>query len=1190
MRVLVQHRSTYRYPQPAALGPHLFRLRPCNHTQARIESYRLAIAGPHRLYWQQDPHGNHVARATFPVEHPTDALDVLVEVALELAPINPFDFLVDPRCKTLPFTYPDGLAAELRPFLDLDDPAYARGARGQAFLAALPTTGDVVDAIVACNAQVAAAVRYVIREEAGVWTPEETLAHGRGSCRDSAVLLVAALRARGLAARFVSGYLIQLADEGMIPDQPRGLDRDVVDLHAWAEVYLPGAGWIGLDATSGLLCGEGHVPLCAVASPAHAAPLDGTSDTPADQVSFATSITRLGHEPRPTAPYPDEVWTALLAAADRADAALIAAGLDVTVGGEPTFTSREHPTAAEWNGAALGPSKWRQGRQLAQHLLERLIPGGAMLVRMGKHYPGESLPRWAIELIGRRDGVEVWPRRELSPGVDVDSARRLIAAIAIELGLDVDGLAGAPPYPAYEDPWRLLQDEAALPVGVDPRTAGLGDPLQRQRLARLLDRGAGEPVGWVLPLGRRGDLEDAKANAIPIATVGWRSDRWSVRREHLFLVPGDSPIGLRLPLDSLGQGAPPPAPREEPTELDPRQLTDEDGEEPRPDADPSAPREALSPEQREAARKAALVDVDPLVRSAALRRNAYRQLRHDASDPARARWNAEHPPILAAPPVTRDDVATATAGVARKLGLRTALTIEPRDGELRVFLPPVTSFADWLALIAAIDRARVAAGLDCLLEGYPPPSDPNRHHFAVTPDPGVLEVNVPPTSSGRAHAELLEVVFDAALRAGLTAEKYLLDGRPAGSGGGHHITVGAPTPLASPFLRRPALLASLITFAQHHPALSYLFAGLFVGPTSQAPRVDEARQDTLPELELALDRAHAAEAGAPTPPWLCDALFRHLLTDLTGSTHRTEISIDKLWDPQTPYGRQGLVELRCFEMPPHPRLATAQVILVRALCAAFAQRPYRAPLIRWGAQLHDRFLLPTFLTRDLLDILAYLADAGLALAPAAYLPFVDLRCPRIGTIGADGLELEVFNALEPWNVLGEELTAGGTARFVDSSLERIELRATGLTVERHVVIVNGVEIPMRPGHGPGVTVAGVRFRAWSPPHTLQPHLGVHHPLRIEVVDGWARRSLAAGTYHVWHPEGRAFDTPPLTRFEASARRAQRFTLDGGTPAPIPIRAVPRSADLAVTVDLRRLDLDHALPRADDWPGPFGEPP
>ena len=1143
MRLLVQHRSHYVYPRPAALGPHTVRLRPANHTRARIESYRLAVTGEHRLHWQQDPHGNHLARITFQLGERVDELELLVELALDIKPVNPFDFLVDPRCRELPFAYPDGLAAELAPFRTLDDPALALGPRARAFLDELPRSGDVVDVVVAANHAVAGRVAYVIREEPGVWTPEETLDHGRGSCRDSAVLLVAALRSRGLAARFVSGYLIQLADEGMIPDEPRGVSRDVVDLHAWAEVFLPGAGWVGLDATSGLLTGEGHVPLCATAAPALAAPVDGTSDVRAERVEFGTTILRLGHEPRPTAPYTDEVWTALLDAADRADLTLDGAGLTLTSGGEPTFTSREEPAAPEWNSLALGPGKTRQGHALALALRDRLAPGAAVLERMGKRYPGEPLPRWSLDLVGRRDGVAVWPRRSLGGAATADSARRLAAAIARELGLaDAPALAAA-----YEDPLAVIVDEAALPVDLDPRAAGLDAPDERRRLARVLDRGLATPAAWVLPLARAAD------------GASWMTEVWRVRREQLFLLPGDSPAGLRLPLASLGPGLPPPPPLDPTLDgelpVDPRTLAAEPGDDLAAAADPEPP-----------------PDADPAERARWVLRRTRRQLRLDASDPSWARARREAPQALhQAPPPSPAPLAS---------GIRTALLVEPRAGALRVFLPPVASFADWLAVVAAVDRARAATGLDCRLEGYPPPPSPAQLRFAVTPDPGVLEVNLPPAARGRDHAALLEATFDAALASGLQSEKYLLDGRLAGSGGGHHITLGGPTPLTSPFLTRPALLASLITFAQHHPCLSYLFTGLFVGPTSQAPRVDEARLDTLYELELALDRAHAHR---PTPPWLVDALFRHLLCDVTGSTHRAELSIDKLHDAQTPYGRQGLVELRAFEMPPHPRLATAQVVLARALVAAFAGGPYRGPLVRWGQGLHDRFLLPWFLERDLDDVLGFLAERGLPLPADAYRPFVELRCPLVGTVVADEVRLELRNAIEPWHVLGEEVGGSGTTRYVDSSLERLEVRATGLVPERHRVLVNGVVVPMHPTRAADTAVAGVRFRAWCPPHALHPHLGVHHPLRFEVVDTWAARSLGAGTYHVWHPEGRAFLTPPLTRFEASARRSQRFTHDGATPYPVRPRTLPPHPEQPLTLDLRRLDLDRALPRAEDWP-------
>lgn len=1135
MRLLVQHRSRYRYPTPAALGPHVVRLRPCDHGRALIETYQLTVSGEHQLHWQRDPHGNHLARLSFKVGQRVPELDIAVELAFDLRAVNPFDFLVDPRCKQLPFAYPDGLAAEVAPFVDRADPAYQLGPLATEFLASLPDGGDTVEAVVEINRRIAERVRYVVREEPGVWTPEETLTQGRGSCRDSAVLLCAALRSRGLAARFVSGYLVQVTDEGMLPGEPRGLDRDVVDLHAWAEVFLPGAGWIGLDATSGLLAGEGHLALCAVASPALAAPIEGTSDVAAAEVSFTTAVTRLGHQPRPTAPYPDEVWDALLDAADRADDALLAAGLEVTSGGEPTFTSREQPTLPEWNGAALGAGKWRQGLRLVDELVARLTPGAAVMHRLGKQYPDEPLPRWSLDVCARRDGAAIWPARGLPVDASSAGAGRLAAAIAAELGLPADAM------PAYEDPWPLLAGEAALPVDgpvpnaleagadLDPHTGVLAEAQARRRLARVLDRGADQPAAWVMPLAR--------------ADERWETERWTLRRDHLFLIPGDAPAGLRLPLGSLGPGRPVPAPVAD-LGVDPR---------------------ALPPE--------ALPDPDDHSPGAAARR-ARQQLRADGSDPSRARLGEVAPPPAAA-------VAA---------GIRTALVVEPRDGQVWIFLPPVASFADWLALVAAIDRARAATGLDARLDGYPPPRDPALVRYAVTPDPGVLEVNLPPVDRARAHAALLATAFEAALASGLTAEKYLLDGRLTGAGGGHHITIGGPTPERSPWFARPDLLASLITCCQHHPSLSYLFTGLFVGPTSQAPRPDETRGDVHADLELALGRA-ARRTGEGTPPWLLDALFRHYLCDVSGSTHRAELSIDKLCDPGTAFGRQGLVELRAFEMPPHPRLAAAQVVLVRGLLAAFARAPYRGALVRWGAALHDRFLLPYFLAADLDDVLGALADRGVDLPRAAYTPFVELRCPVAGRFSAGEVTVELRNALEPWPVLGQEVTAGGTSRYVDSSLERIEIRTTGLVPERHAVTVNGLELPLGATATPGVHVAGVRFRAWCPPHGRHPHLGIHHPLAIAVVERVGPRgprALGAGTYHVWHPEGRAFDTPPLTRFEATARRTRRFTLDGLPTTPAALAPAPPDRDHAWTVDLCRADGDRALDHAGDWAGPFGE--
>jgi uncharacterized protein (DUF2126 family)/transglutaminase-like putative cysteine protease len=1087
VRVLVQHRSRYVYPRPALLGPQLVRLRPADHARARIDSYRLDVKPEHRLHWQRDPHGNRVARVTFKAGQHVEELDIVVELAVDINPINPFDFFVDVRAKQVPFAYPDDLAVELGVFLDRNDPAYRMGPFANELLAQVPASGDTVGLLVEVNRLVRERVAYVIRDEAGVWTPEETLEHGRGSCRDSAVLLVALLRARGIAARFASGYLIQLTDEGMIPNEPRGVTRDVVDLHAWAEAFLPGAGWVGLDGTSGLLTGEGHIPLACTATPAHAAPLDGTSNVGAAAVEFATTIARLGHEVRPTAPFTDEVWSELLAAGDRADAALAAAGLEVTVGGEPTFTSRDNVAAAEWQGGALGPDKWRRGRQLADELLDRLAPGGLVLHRQGKAYPGESLPRWALDVIARRDGVPMWPERELRHEATIDDAQRFGTQLARALGLG-DAL-----HPAFEDPWEVVRGEAQLPPDVDPRKAGLDDPEERRRLAAIMGRGVGSVVGYVLPLARG-------------AADAWLTERWSFRRGELFLLPGDSPVGLRLPLGSLAAMPAPPL-WDEPEVPDPRRDAPEDGQE----------------AQRTRAPKRVVRPGEP------------------------------------------------------GIGIRTALAIEPRDGELWLFLPPVTRFEDFCALIDAIDRARAATGVAVNLEGYGPPPSPNLRRFGVTPDPGVLEVNLPPAHTAREAADLHATVFEAALASGLTAERYMLDGRMAGSGGGNHITIGGPTPLVSPWLVRPDTLASLITFAQHHPALSYMFTGLFVGPTSQAPRVDEARHDALYELEIALPQLHAKP-----PVWQIDALLRHLLVDVAGSTHRAEISIDKLFDPQTPHGRQGLVELRAFEMPPHPRMAAAQVVLARALLASLSRAPYRHALVRWGAELHDRFLLPYYLWRDFEDVLAHLAAHDVALPAEAYRPFVELRCPKIGELELGQARVEVRNAIEPWHVLGEETTQTGTARYVDSSMERLEIRAHGVDEERYVITVNGIALPMRRAAGRDLRVGGVRFRAWCPPHALHPHLGIHHPVRIEVVDTWAKRGVIGGAYHVGHPEGRAFDSPPLTRVEASARRAQRWTIEGPTPWPVRARQAEPHPEQPYTLDLRRFDAGKPMPRAEEW--------
>jgi len=1105
MRVRIRHETRYRYDTPVLLGPQVVRLRPAEHTRARVLSYALTFAPEGEVRWHQDPWGNRVARLTLPAGESVKTLDVAVDLALEIQPVNPFDFFVDDRCRDLPFAYPDGLGRELAPFLQ---GAHAQpGPRLAEFLVDLPARGYVTDHLVAMNAKVARFVRYVIRSEAGIQTSEETLALGSGSCRDSAVLLCDALRAQGLATRFVSGYLVQLADEGNIPDVAKGVARDVVDLHAWCEVFVPGAGWIGLDGTSGLLAGEGHIPLACTVGPELAAPIEGTASGAQSGFDVVMEVERLGHEPSPRTPYTDEQWAAMRAAGASVDAALRAQGLRLTMGGEPTWASREHAREPEWNEGALGATKWTQGLRLARELEKRLGTGTLLMERMGKLYPGESLPRWVLHLLWRADGQPIWRERALQDlgerdatdggasatatphGATLDDARAFIAELAAQLSVDASAT-----HAGYEDPWIALTREENLPADLDPKTAGLDDPEQRRTLARSLSRGLGNPVGFVLPLALD-DFDTGKPR--------WTTSRWTLRREHLFLLFGDSPMGLRLPLDRVTSTPIPTWVRDVTAGAD------------------------------------ALPNADALAA-------------------------ATSTPTVALAPGIADGVVL------------TALCVEPRNGVLFVFLPPLQSAEAFLLLVAAIEEVAKTLARPVRLEGYGPPSDPRLQSCLVTPDPGVIEVNVPPTEQFADYVAIMETLSTAANHAGLRPEKYRVDGREVGSGGGHHLTLGGPTTVESPFLRDPALFAGLLRFFNGHPSLSYVFTGLFVGPTSQAPRLDEARHDGLYELELALARAEDAEQ-APSPG-LTDRLFRDLLVDVAGNGHRTEICIDKLFDPASLSGRQGLVEFRAFEMPPHERMAAAQMLLVRGIVARLAKTPYRAPLVRWGSQLHDRFMLPHYLWQDLRGVLRELNSAGLPLDESWYAPFIDYRFPVAGTLRLDDVSVELRTALEPWSVLGEEPGAlGGTSRFVDSSVERMQVRTQGLVAGRHVVLVNGYTLPLHETGRAGEQVAGVRFRAWQPSRSLQPHLGVHHPLRIDVVDTWAKRSLGACTYHVWHPEGRAYDEPPLTAFEAAARRAQRFTTLGHAPYPVvPVPSTPHD-EQPYTLDLRRFTGDRRLP-------------
>jgi uncharacterized protein (DUF2126 family)/transglutaminase-like putative cysteine protease len=1125
VRVALHHKTSYNYERPISMGAQVVRLRPAPHNRTPIHSYSLRIEPEeHFLNWQQDPHGNYLARIVVPEK--TKVFSVEVSLVADLEAYNPFDFFLEPHAEKTPFKYSKSDLENLAPYLVEGDLT----PRLSKFIDKVDRSPKrTVDFLVELNRQVHEAVEYVIRMEPGVQTPEETLKLAKGSCRDSAWLLVQICRHIGLAARFVSGYLIQLEPDERPLTGPQGPERDFTDLHAWTEVYVPGAGWIGLDATSGLLTAEGHIPLACSPSPGSAAPVEGAVEKAETEFAFDMHVERVVDRPRITKPYNDEQWAAIVARGHEVDEHLRRADVRLTMGGEPTFVSVKNPDADEWNTSALGPEKLAVADVLSRDLHELWAKGGLLHHGQGKWYPGEQLPRWAISVISRADGEPIWQDVDrfacsgASEGHTERDAERFTLELAKVLGLPTEGIL-----PGYEDAWYYMWRERRLPANVDPLKSHLDDKWERERLAKVFRQGLGKVVGYVLPLAHTGH--------------SFVTGRWFLREEHCFLYPGDSPMGYRLPLDGLPWVA----------------LVDRQDE---PPLDPTAERpdlpsfqaiwaglEGRSRPSRESAqiqrRGGAGGERGPLGKGEA-----------NALDPSRF---APSEAILAQ--MDRD----AIAGL-----VKTALCAEPRDGILRLFLPPIQRVEAYLELCAAIEETSRRTGIKVQLEGYPPPEDPRLRIFKLTPDPGVLEVNVPPTDGWTPLLKQTEQLYAAAKLRGLTAEKFELDGRHVGSGGGNHLVLGANYALDSVFLRRPDVLRSLISFWHNHPSLSFLFAGQFIGPTSQAPRIDEGRNDSVYELEIAF----AEILRHPNPhPWLVDRVFRHLLTDVTGNTHRTEFCIDKLYSPDSSTGRLGLVEMRAFEMPPHHRMASAQHLLVRSILAAFAHQPYDEALVKWGTSIHDRFLLPHFVRSDLVDALRFLQERGYPLDPEWFEPHFEFRFPYYGEIVKDDIILEVRGALEPWNVLGEEAGAGGQSRYVDSSVERIQVALRGATSSRHVACCNGVEIPLHPTGTRGESVAGIRYRAWQPPSCLHPTIGVHGPLRLDIFDKWNGRSIAGCTYHVVHPGGRANEVRPINAVAAESRRIARFEKAGHTPRSYqPIRAGV-NPDFPATLDLRRLGL------------------
>ena len=1125
LHVALNHRTAYRYDRLIALGPQVVRLRPAPHSRTPVLSYSLTIEPkPHFLNWQQDPQGNWLARLVFPER--TDHFTVEVDLVADMAVANPFDFFLEPYAEKFPFKYEAGLLDDLAPFMKPEAP----GPLLKKWLDAVPKEAErTIDFLVGLNTRLQKDIGYIIRLEPGVQTFEQTLSLGKGSCRDTGWLLVQILRHLGFAARFVSGYLIQLVADQKALDGPSGTDRDFTDLHAWTEVYLPGAGWIGLDPTSGLLTGEGHIPLAATPAPQSAAPVEGLIEKCEVTFGHEMKVTRVAESARVTKPYTEEEWARVEALGHRVDTHLARGDVRLTMGGEPTFVSVDDMEGAEWNTAALGPTK----RRLAGNLLKRLqrlwSPGALLHYGQGKWYPGEQLPRWALNAYWRKDGEPVWrdpalfADDTLKSNVTYEHAERFALRLCERLGIPEQFA-----HRAYEDAWYYLWREQRLPVNVDPLKSNLKDPEERRRLAQVFEKGIDQPVGITLPIHRGWQGGPRK----------WTSGFWFVRPQHMFLIPGDSPMGYRLPLDSIPWTAPseypfhwerdpfeplPPLPARDRRE---RALT-VSGNAPRtgfahqggaatgPNGRLPAPRDRQLADDMRRRERAALAPaefrrvgrahraVHRAARRAAARLHAARADDRGLSRPARAcRGHGRR-----SRPAGADRGLPAAVGPAHR-----QLLGDARSGRDRGQRP--SGFG--------LDRDRRAH--DHALRGSAPDAPRDR--------------------------------------------EFMLDGRHVGTGGGNHFVLGGATPADSPWLRRPDLLGSMLRFWHNHPSLSYLFSGLFIGPTSQHPRVDEAREDQVHELELALSQLPAKDT-AGIAPWLVDRVLRNVLVDVTGNTHRTEFCVDKLYSPDNSGGRRGLVELRAFEMPPHARMSLVQQLLLRSLVAHFWEEPYTHRLVRWGNAVHDKFMLPHFVKEDLRDVLETLRDAGHEFEDGWFEPHCEFRFPKLGSVAPRGVDIELRHALEPWHVLGEEASAAGTVRYVDSSLERVQVRVRNLTGSRHSIVCNGVTVPLHPTGTNGEFVAGIRFRAWNPSSALHPTVGVHAPLVIDLHDGWTGRSLGGCTYHVTHPGGRNYDKFPVNANEAEARRRARFFDIGHTPGPMTPRPSPPNPDFPLTLDLRR---------------------
>ncbi len=1061
LKIVISHKTKYKYDRPVSLSPHIFRLRPAPHSRTPIEAYSIKIKPKNQFFnWQQDPFGNYMARLIFPEK--TTELSIEVEIIADLKTINPFDFFVEKYAEEYPFTYTEETKKELLPYLEITD----SGDLLKNFIKTLDyTPRKTIYFLIDINQRIYEYLRYNIRMDPGVQSCEETLEQKSGSCRDYAWLFVQTLRHLGFGARFVSGYLVQLKSDEKSLDGPSGPEEDFTDLHAWAEVYLPGAGWIGFDATSGLLASEGHIPLACTPTFESAAPVTGMSDICETEFEFENSVKRIFESPRVTKPYTEEQWNAIHKLGYKVEKQLEKGDVRLTMGGEPTFVSIDDMESPEWNTDADGPHKRALAKNLSARLYDEFSKGGILHQAQGKWYPGEPLPRWSIELCWRKDGRNIWNNKKL---LSLFSNNPIVAHNADILFLETLskhlGITNKTIIPTYEDAFYFIWEEGKLPVDVDP-TKDDGALLVKNKLKEILQDGKSKAVGYVLPLNN--------------TTGTWYTSHWTFRRNHLFLIPGNSPIGLRLPLDSL----------------------------------------IRKPEQGE------FPQFHPDNFSIKGRLPSFKKTAADRF------YNVEENGVKE----------------NHKYFIRTALCAEIRDGLLYLFLPPMDSAEIFLDLMASIEATAKKLDIPVILEGYDPPKDHRLESMKITPDPGVIEINVHPAKNWKELVNNTLTLYENAKKSRLGTEKFMLDGKHTGTGGGNHVTLGGATPADSPLLRKPSLLRSLLTFWQHHPGLSYLFSGAFIGATSQAPRIDEARMENLYELEIAFSQI---PKDGEVPFWLTDRLFRHLLTDLTGNTHRAEFCIDKLYSPDSSSGRLGILELRAFDMPPHPQMSLMQNLLVRTLVAWFWNKPYEHDLVRWGTELHDKFLIEHYVREDIKDIVEQLNRAGYKFEEDWFNPFFEFRFPLHGMVEINNIHLELRAAIEPWNVLGEEMTGGGTARYVDSSVERIQVKVAHFNENRFVLTCNGVKVQLNSTGIKEEYVAGIRYKAWNPHSSLHPTIDVDTPLVFDIVDTWNKRSIGGCTYYVAHPGGRSYDSYPINSNEAESRRINRFWEFGHTQGDI----------------------------------------